>query len=540
MPPKPKRRRIICCLCGPNSKASASDHRIKDNIPHHPKEHYGRKSIQFKDEGAPANPFAFAALARSKASDSDGNDTVMTEIEDTATSTNPEGTEIPCQQEKDLETIDHEEQEHMEQGVLNEDGRGNTDDFLCCSLVDTSVEFPTDPAYFSEVPISPELVAEILKVGPCQPGKTAIFKFPEEEDGRSFCKDWYKTHDGKYDRDWLIYSPLKNKMYCLACWLFPCKEFPLFREHWANPDLGINKWKKGAEKLAKHEGSAAHLASVGMMMQTRLHLLKERGICAEQWRAHKNKFEENRQIMKRLIDVTLFLASQNISFRGNTEASGRRGVDVNEGNFLEACKFLGKYDKVTKDHLERSKGNERYTSSSIQNDIIASAASIMKEKVLKSIKDNKLFTLIIDGSTDISKRNQLSFNIRYVDMENGVVDENFILLHNMKDKENAKNLFECVIEMMKDWGLDFNNCRGQGYDGAAVMAGEKSGLRTRLQELNKHAIYIHCNAHNLNLVMSAVCEGNESSKKFFTTLSGLYSFVMNARNRLYALWSHCD
>ena len=24
------------------------------------------------------------------------------------------------------------------------------------------------------------------------------------------------------------------------------------------------------------------------------------------------------------------------------------------------------------------------------------------------------------------------------------------------------------------------------------------------------------------------------------TLSGLYSFVMNARNRLYALWSHCD
>ena len=156
-------------------------------------------------------------------------------------------------------------------------------------------------------------------------------------------------------------------------------------------------------------------------MQTRLRLLKERGICAEQWRAHKNKVEENRQIMKHLIDVKLFLARQNISFRGNTESSGRGGVDVNEGNFIEACKFLGKYDKVTKDHLERSKGNERYTSSSIQNDIIASAASITKEKVLKSIKDNKLFTLIIDGSTDISKRNQLSFNIRYVDMENGAV-----------------------------------------------------------------------------------------------------------------------
>ena len=224
MPPKPKRRKIVCCLCGPNSKPFDSDHRIKHNKRHHPKEHYGHKSIQFKDAGAPANPFAIAALARSKASERDVNATVVTEIEDIATSTNPGGIEISCQQEKDLETINHEEQEQMEQGVLNDDGRGEADGFLCCSLVDTSVEFPTDPVYFPEVCISPELVAEILKVGSCQPGKTAIFKFPQEDDGRSFCKDWYKTHDGKYDRDWLIYSPLKNKMYCLACWLFPCKE----------------------------------------------------------------------------------------------------------------------------------------------------------------------------------------------------------------------------------------------------------------------------------------------------------------------------
>ena len=213
------------------------------------------------------------------------------------------------------------------------------------------------------------------------------------------------------------------------------------------------------------------------------------------------------------------------------------GRDVKKGNFIETCKFLGRYDKITKDHLERDKGNERYTSSSIQNDIIALTASITKEKVLKPIRDNKLFTLIIDGTTDISKTNQLSFKIRYVDMENGVVHQNFIILHNMKVKENAKSLFDCVFYMMGDWGLNFNNCRGQGYYGAAVMAREKSGLRTRLQELNKHAKYIHRSAHNLNLVMSTVCEGNESSKKFFTTLSGLYSFVMNARNRLYALCS---
>ena len=119
MPPKPKRRKTICCLCGLNSKPFDSDHRKNHNIRHHPKEHYGHRCIQLKDAGTPANPFAIAALAQSKASDSDVNDTVMTEIENTATSTNPEGIDIPCQQEKDLETIDHKDQEHKEQGVLN-------------------------------------------------------------------------------------------------------------------------------------------------------------------------------------------------------------------------------------------------------------------------------------------------------------------------------------------------------------------------------------------------------------------------------------
>lgn len=49
----------------------------------------------------------------------------------------------------------------MEQIFLDEDARGNVNDFLCCSLVDTSVDFPTDRAYFSDVLMSQLLNAEI-------------------------------------------------------------------------------------------------------------------------------------------------------------------------------------------------------------------------------------------------------------------------------------------------------------------------------------------------------------------------------------------
>lgn len=49
-----------------------------------------------------------------------------------------------------------------------------------------------------------------------------------------------------------------------------------------------------------------------------------------------------------------------------------------------------------------------------------------------------------------------------------------------------------------------NKCRGQGYDGASVMSGVYNGLQKRIceRELNAvYDVYVHCAAHNLNLVL---------------------------------------
>ena len=41
----------------------------------------------------------------------------------------------------------------------------------------------------------------------------------------------------------------------------------------------------------------------------------------------------------------------------------------------------------------------------------------------------------------------------------------------------------------------------QGYDGAAVMSGCVSGVQKRIRDLVPQAIYVHCHAHCLNLVL---------------------------------------
>ena len=43
--------------------------------------------------------------------------------------------------------------------------------------------------------------------------------------------------------------------------------------------------------------------------------------------------------------------------------------------------------------------------------------------------------------------------------------------------------------------------RGQGYDGAANMSGETSGLQARVKAVSPRAAYVHCASHCLNLVI---------------------------------------
>jgi len=46
---------------------------------------------------------------------------------------------------------------------------------------------------------------------------------------------------------------------------------------------------------------------------------------------------------------------------------------------------------------------------------------------------------------------------------------------------------------------------GQGYDGAASMAGRLNGVQAHVQKQYPHAIYVHCASHTLNLVLSSGC-----------------------------------
>jgi hypothetical protein len=99
------------------------------------------------------------------------------------------------------------------------------------------------------------------------------------------------------------------------------------------------------------------------------------------------------------------------------------------------------------------------------------------------------------------------------------VIERFIGINHVPDTR-AASLKAALDGMFLDHGLSMSKLRGQGYDGASNMRGQFRGLQRLILDENPYAFYIHCFAHQLQLVVVVVAKWCPSILDFFniTTL----------------------
>ena len=102
--------------------------------------------------------------------------------------------------------------------------------------------------------------------------------------------------------------------------------------------------------------------------------------------------------------------------------------------------------------------------------------------------------MIADEARDVSKKEQLSLCLRYVNKQLEV-NERFVGFSDLCDLD-AKALAEKIVARLQVLGLDIKQCVAQCYDGASVMSGQVSGVQQRLREIvGNGCVYIHCHAH---------------------------------------------
>ena len=78
---------------------------------------------------------------------------------------------------------------------------------------------------------------------------------------------------------------------------------------------------------------------------------------------------------------------------------------------------------------------------------------------------------------------------------------------NKVTKTDGESLCEVLKEIISKFGLEYANCVGYCFDGAANMSGINKGVATRLQEDCPLALYLHCYGHRLNLAIQSSLTG---------------------------------
>ncbi|CAH0547004.1 unnamed protein product [Brassicogethes aeneus] len=377
-----------------------------------------------------------------------------------------------------------------------------------------SFDYPSDPYLFKNTHLDPGKIRELISIGPCQPGLADDYNvFPTCTGNRKFLTSWYQT-EGNI-RSWLIYSPRVNSLFCFCCWLFNNSNQTV----WSDPKNGFKNFKKGPEKISQHEKSHLHRMAYNKLVITKLRLSKDLTVIEQQISKEKLEVTKNREAIKRLIDIILYLAKQSLPLRGHDESEKSQ----NKGNFLELVNLIKKYDAVLAAHLVDASKVAKYTSNKIQNELIDHLAREVLSLITKNIKEATYFSLIVDSTQDFNKKEQLSLSCRYVN-KFGLPEESFLAFINIPDG-SAQTYFSTITNELNKLNIDIRFCRGQGYDGASVMSGHINGLQSKVKEIVPEAIYVHCCAHNLNLALVDAASCNAEVKLFFGTLEKTYVFI---------------
>lgn len=251
-----------------------------------------------------------------------------------------------------------------------------------------------------------------------------------------------------------------------------------------------------------------------------------------------------KNVLNRLLDITLFLAKQNLPFRGHSENES----SSNKGNFLELIDVLSKYDRVLNEHIQnledKRKRTDRtvsYLSPQIQNEFIGLISNHVKHMLVDEIKAAKYYGMMFDSTPDISHADQMSQVIRYVKIHNRTVEvkEVFLGFFPLKGKK-AIDLSNEILAKLESDGLDIMMCRSQGYDNAATMSVLHGGGQAIIKTQNDKAIFSGCIDHTLNLCGQHSFAENASCTTFFGSVEAVYAFFSASTSRWDVLLKHTN
>ncbi|KAJ9562232.1 hypothetical protein OSB04_007392, partial [Centaurea solstitialis] len=347
-----------------------------------------------------------------------------------------------------------------------------------------------------------EIRRKYLIRGPCQPRG---HDFPKKANGRRFTPTWFDEFS-----NWLEYSVKADKVFCLCCYLF--------RDQFGGQGGSVAFVTEGFNnRLNIHVGDVNSFHNRALKKSEDLMRQNQSIVVAFNKQTDIAK-KEHRIRLNVSIDVARHLLNGELPFRGHDESE----KSLHRGHFLETIKLIRSRDvNVRNVTLENAPGNNKMVATDIQKDIAHCFAQEILKSIFEEIGDD-VFALLVDESSDVSKKEQMAVVLRYVTC--GIVKERFVGLVHVKETYSLY-LKSAIESLFAEYGLSIKKVRGQGYDGASNTRGRFNGLKTLIMNENDSTYYVHCFAHQLQLVVVAVIRKHHGVVQFFEMIGVLINVV---------------
>ncbi|KAG2630629.1 hypothetical protein PVAP13_3KG538480 [Panicum virgatum] len=302
---------------------------------------------------------------------------------------------------------------------------------------------------------------------------------------RDQLKRAYALNGPTQPRD-IIFPP-----YCLYCYLFFNSAKPEKFGSSVFAHQGYVNWKKAKDTFNNHNVCKTHVEA---RLKCEDFMNQKTNVGRKLVQISKEEEKRYEIRLTASLGVARFLIMQGDAFRGHDESS----TSLNKGTYREMIDWYKDKVEIVKEAYEKGSKNCQMLSPDIQKDLTKACAEEVTSVIMDEIRGKK-FSVLIDESRDVSIKEQMAVILRFVNDE-GKVMERFLGLQHVQSC-TAIALKEALVRMLSSHNLSISMLRGQGYDGASNMRGEFNGVQKLIRDENPYAFYVHCFAHQLQLVV---------------------------------------
>lgn len=330
------------------------------------------------------------------------------------------------------------------------------------------------------------------------PGVSKPKEKQTEQEKKQYYSQYDKNRKRKFSEDWTAKYPwLKDTEKGLQCTV--CAEFSTGTDRNKPFVLGAGIYKH--DSITKHESSKTHEKCI-LIAKAKA---EPKAVSA----AYKIVKTMNAEIMEKLDKL----------FR-NCHAIAVKNKPLTD--YLWMCKL----DEAKNIELGQTYRNLEYAKK-----FVSAIAEVELHSVTELVRRCSFLTVIGDGSTDISVKEQEMWFMR-----TAIEGEIYVRFMGVActEKANAENIVKSLKSVVSqnlkiEWSEFNSKMVSVACDGASVMLGVKAGVAALLKKEQPCLIPVHCMAHRLELALKDSVKAIKLYQKTVSVLAmGLYYFYHNS------------